>query len=156
MIFEFVYADYQVATPEIVCDLDESTVIITCATEGAEIRYTLDGSEPTKDSNLYTEPIFVENGITVRVRAFADNLFDSEISEYEVSGLSGINGNILDGFKVCKEGSELVVYSDNAVRLPIYSLNGTLIRVADIMEGRNVIGDLQRGVYIIGNVKVRF
>ncbi|MBP7118077.1 MAG: chitobiase/beta-hexosaminidase C-terminal domain-containing protein, partial [Candidatus Cloacimonetes bacterium] len=33
------------------------TVSITCATEGAEIRYTLDGNDPPSNSFVYTGPI---------------------------------------------------------------------------------------------------
>lgn len=38
--------------------------------EGAEIRYTLDGSTPTKDSRLYTGPFQYRNGMDVRARLY--------------------------------------------------------------------------------------
>jgi hypothetical protein len=44
------------------------TFTISCATEGATIYYTTDGSDPTTGSAVYNEPIALENG---GVRAFA-------------------------------------------------------------------------------------
>ena len=38
---------------------DSITVALSCATPGAEIRYTLDGSEPDINSKLYTKPLLV-------------------------------------------------------------------------------------------------
>lgn len=47
-------------------------VILTTATEGADIYYTLDGSDPTVDSILYTDPIEVHGDTTVvSIRAIA-------------------------------------------------------------------------------------
>jgi hypothetical protein len=48
----------------------EQPVTITCATAGVELRYTLDGSEPTLHSTLYSGPINVNNNVTVKARAF--------------------------------------------------------------------------------------
>jgi protein translocase SecG subunit len=45
-------------------------VTVTCPTRGAEIRYTLDGSDPTDASPLYVEAVRVQPGTTVRARAF--------------------------------------------------------------------------------------
>lgn len=48
-------------------------VEISCATEGAEIRYTLDGSAPAAESGLvYGEPILVETTTVLRAAAFKD------------------------------------------------------------------------------------
>jgi nicotinamidase-related amidase len=38
--------------------------------DGAEIRYTTDGSEPTVKSTLYTKPIVVDSTVTLRATAF--------------------------------------------------------------------------------------
>lgn len=52
-----------------VLSLDNGMVSMTCSTEGAEIRYTTDGSAPTKDSEKYTAPVALEKGTTVRACA---------------------------------------------------------------------------------------
>ena len=59
---------------------------ISCDTSGAEIRYTLDGSEPTPASPLYTGELTVEPGVTVKARAYADGMRPSEVAEYTVEG----------------------------------------------------------------------
>jgi len=56
-------------------------VALSCATESAEIRYTLDGSEPGPTAELYTHPIHLEATTTVLARAFKDGYADSEIAE---------------------------------------------------------------------------
>ena len=55
---------------------------LTCATEGATIYYTLDGSCPCNEQTriLYTEPIVLPVGtITVNAIAIADGMDDSEV-----------------------------------------------------------------------------
>lgn len=48
-----------------------TNVTISCSDPSAKIRYTLDGSEPTESSTPYTGPIFVDDDITIKARAFA-------------------------------------------------------------------------------------
>ena len=48
------------------------TVRMAVATEGAEIRYTTDGTAPTEASSLYTEPIQIADATRVAAQAFAD------------------------------------------------------------------------------------
>lgn len=55
---------------------DES-ITLTCATPGVDLRYTLDGSEPTPRSKLYTEPFVVGNSVTVKARAFRPGCMQS-------------------------------------------------------------------------------
>ena len=151
MTFTLVYADWQAAAPELT--VEDTTVTITCATEGAAIRYTLDGSEPTADSELYTVPIdFSGVNLNIRARAFADGMYDSEISELAVNSVVMTN---LDDIKVLKEGVNAVVYSDRYATLPVYTLDGHLVRILNVEPGRNVIDGLGSNVYIIGNVRIR-
>lgn len=49
--------------------LGEQTVTITCSTEGAAIHYTTDGSTPTAESTLYSEPFTVSATSTVKAIA---------------------------------------------------------------------------------------
>ena len=51
--------------------IDETPeVVINNLNNSSEIRYTLDGSEPTKESALYTEPFKIENTTVVMAKAF--------------------------------------------------------------------------------------
>lgn len=56
------------------------TATITCSTEGATIRYTTDGSSPTASSTEYTGSFTVNNGVTIKARAFKDGLTVSDIA----------------------------------------------------------------------------
>ncbi len=50
---------------------DSVTVTLACPAEGAAIRYTLDGSNPTRESPLYAGPFELRRTATVKARAFA-------------------------------------------------------------------------------------
>ena len=55
-------------------------VEITCATEGATIYYTTDGSDPTEDSEIYEEPIVVESDMTIKAVAMMEGYDNSGIA----------------------------------------------------------------------------
>ena len=55
-------------------------VEITCATEGATIYYTTDGSDPTEDSEIYEEPIVVESDMTIKAIAMMEGYDNSGIA----------------------------------------------------------------------------
>jgi hypothetical protein len=52
-------------------------VSLSCATEGASIYYSLDGSTPTAQSTRYSEPLFLFSTATVRAYAAKNGLNDS-------------------------------------------------------------------------------
>ncbi len=59
------------------------TLVLTCPTRGATIRYTLDGSEPTPGSGvLYTGPLNVNNSLFIRAGAFHTNQLSSKITSH--------------------------------------------------------------------------
>ncbi len=55
-------------------------ISLSCATTGAEIRYTLDESEPTQSSPLYEGAFVLTETTTVKARGFKDGQTESEIS----------------------------------------------------------------------------
>ena len=66
------------------------SVTISCPTQGALIRYTLDGSDPTESSALYEEPIIIGNYETnkvVKARAFKQDWIPSAIASETYSVL---------------------------------------------------------------------
>lgn len=83
-----------VATPviEMVEGGEGYVVKMSCATEGAEIRYTQDGSAPTATSTLYTAPIECFFAATYKAIAIKDG---------ELSNVATFDANppyVLDGF----------------------------------------------------------
>lgn len=57
-------------------------VNLTTATPAADIRYTLDGSEPDDSSPLYTSPLPFAQTATLRARAFAVGLLPSAVTTH--------------------------------------------------------------------------
>ena len=62
-----------------------STTVSITANNSQAIYYTIDGSEPTVASTLYTEPFTLNQAATVKALAVADGYLDSEIVSKEVS-----------------------------------------------------------------------
>lgn len=52
-------------------------------TSGADIYYTLDGSEPTEDSFLYTMPITINGDSKIKAKAIRKNMFDSVTNTFD-------------------------------------------------------------------------
>ncbi len=92
------YADSQIVTKEYVYRQVELPVAetggsvssanhriaISTPTDGAMIYYTLDGSEPTAESSIYSEPIEISGSTTLKVKALKDGYADSPIVEYQL------------------------------------------------------------------------
>ena len=77
---------------------------LTATPAGAGIHYTLDGSEPTANSTLYTAPIIIDNDVTLKAVACAEDYYDSEVlmREYRVSTLAVISTYPADGVEVIR------------------------------------------------------
>ncbi len=65
--------------------MDQSHVFILCATPGATIYYTIDGSEPTTASSVYTEAVYVPGNIIVKALAVKEGMTDSAVTTYQVT-----------------------------------------------------------------------
>ncbi len=59
---------------------ETQNVTIACATDGATIYYTLDGSEPTSNSNVYSQAIPVSSTTTINAIAMKDGMNPSNMA----------------------------------------------------------------------------
>ena len=60
---------------------EEQTVTISCATAGADIYYTLDGTDPDENSNLYTAPLLINATTTLKAIGILNGYNNSNIAE---------------------------------------------------------------------------
>lgn len=58
-----------------------TNVSLTCGTEGASIRYTLDGSAPDAGSTIYDGPITIDKAMTIKAKAYKSGMNASDIFE---------------------------------------------------------------------------
>ena len=73
----------------------ESTTVSMSGPDGAEIRYTTDGSTPTAESTLYSEAITLSDTTTVKAIAIKDGN-SSQVSTKEFSKSDGNGGSGMD------------------------------------------------------------
>lgn len=62
-----------------VITLEGAVASITCSNEKAKIYYTLDGTDPTDASQLYKEPVTLEDGQTIKAIAYCEGLDPSAV-----------------------------------------------------------------------------
>ena len=69
------------------------TIFYTPKSHAAQIRYTLDGSEPNNYSPLYTEPVYVPASVTIKAKAYGSES-PTEIADFVIKQpAAGINTN---------------------------------------------------------------
>ena len=97
-IYEFeVYGARQTNKPTLSIESgtydDAQQVTMKTDVKGAEIKYTLDGSEPTEDSETYIEPITISESSYVKAVTYRKGMTLSDAAEAEViiKGTLGIN-----------------------------------------------------------------
>ena len=73
-------------------------ITLTAEPSDAKIYYTIDGSEPTETSNLYSVPIVAEHSFTLRAKAFYGGYKDSEEMNafFNITSLNALNTNPLN------------------------------------------------------------
>jgi hypothetical protein len=60
---------------------DSVALVMTTATAGAEIRYTLNGAEPGQTSPLYSDAIILHSSAKVKAKGFKDGMTPSSVAE---------------------------------------------------------------------------
>ncbi|HIY21286.1 MAG TPA: S-layer homology domain-containing protein [Candidatus Flavonifractor merdigallinarum] len=72
------------------------TVTLTCAQEGAQIYYTLNGTQPTRSAILYTGPFALTQSATIRAFAVLDGWIDSPVSSAQFTYSTPSGGGTSD------------------------------------------------------------
>ena len=117
------------------------SVEIICRTNGATIRYTTDGTEPTRESTEYTEPIAVENTMTIKAFAYTDEE-ESRIVEatYKIKGGHSSASNYKRATKLDELANGMHCIIANTANKKVASdLNGTYLKAVDTELTDNLI-----------------
>lgn len=96
-------------------------VTLTSTAPMAQIFYTLDGSEPTEQSTLYTEPFNVSTeGITVKAVAKGDGYLLSEVAEQPVALKQQLEKPTINVAKGDKQSTVTFAYALDGVEYTLY------------------------------------
>ena len=113
-------ADTPTFTPAAGTYTEAQDVEISCGTSGATIYYTTDGSTPTTSSTVYSSPIPVTEGMTIKAIAVAAGYDDSEVAtaEYTINSGSTPTGKTyqkITSTSDLTDGNYLIVYETGSV-----------------------------------------
>lgn len=145
----------QVATPVISGDnefFNSTTVSISTETDGASIYYTTDGSEPTAESNAYTEAFTIAATTTVKAIAVKDGMTDSYVVSATFTKI-----NVLDNIAALtsQEAGTYYVQLTNATVTGVYG-NYAYIQDASGAVEINTSNTLTAGQVLNGIANVTF
>ena len=94
---------------------EAQAVTISCTTEGATIYYTLDGSEPTTESWVYSEPISIEETTTVKAIAYKGDDASSvaSVTYYIITPIPATTYVKVTNANQLVAGNEYILVTDN-------------------------------------------
>jgi hypothetical protein len=72
----------------------KTKVVISCATDGATVRYTIDGSEPNSHSTKYTGPFYVTDSCMIKAYAGKYDYRDSAVATHSIEKVWGIGDTL--------------------------------------------------------------
>lgn len=123
----------------------QQTVTITCATEGADIYYTTDGTEPTVDGTKYTGALTITPPATVKAMAVKDGMAESDtvtaVFTKKPSGGGGSSSGGGGGGGASSSSSTITISSDsNSVKADV-KISGGTATIGEVDKLNKVIGD---------------
>ena len=157
----------QVATPDFSIAsgtyFETKNVTLSCATGGATIHYTIDGTDPTASSPTYSSPISVSSNTTIKAIAVKDGLTDSEIASetYTIILVSpnakGINTNYytkVTNINELEDGDAVLIVNEGK-SCAMSTTESSSVRLAtDVTISNNTINEPSASVQKITIVKV--
>lgn len=154
-----------VISPEETTFSDEGVAVTISAAAGAKIYYTLDGTNPTEESDLYVAPIALTETTTVKAIAIEEGKSASAVAEkkytYRSSSFqmtSVLGSAVLDETynvggivtAICTRG---IVVTDNSGSLFVYSASFpyTDYAIGDQVSFTGTVGEYGTGLQFDGN-----
>ncbi|MGN0032220.1 MAG: chitobiase/beta-hexosaminidase C-terminal domain-containing protein [Candidatus Limimorpha sp.] len=130
-------------------------VTISCATEGATIYYTLDETEPSEASNLYSEPFTILTTMTVKAKAFKNGFNESNVASAiftkiekstiaEAKALSTNEYALVEGVVIFIDGRNIYI-QDETAGIDLFLNNNTV--PSELMLGDKVRTYGKKAVY---------
>lgn len=144
-----------VATP--VFDTPEGPVTegkmvkITCATEGARIYFTTDGSTPTDSSAVYVFGVSISRDMTIKAVAVKKGMVNSKIAEATYTIDASNEDDLLAEVKLYPNPTDGLFYVTvpEAAKVEIYTSNGTLVKQLNVAAGQTTLQLNQAGMYFV-------
>lgn len=122
--------------------VDKGTkVTLSCSEQNADIYYTLDGSDPTKDGSYalrYTEPITLTEDAEIKAYAVCDGYTDSDVSVFSYSVKKYLIGDVNSDGQV--NGADAGVLNRYAAGWKDYNIKIKNFDAADINKDGKVNG----------------
>ena len=154
-----------VISPEETTFSDEGVAVTISAAAGAKIYYTLDGTNPTEESDLYVAPIALTETTTVKAIAIEEGKSASAVAEKKYTYRSGsfqmtsVLGSATLGSElsvggvvtaICARG---IVVTDNSGSLFVYSASFpyTDYAIGDQVSFTGTVGEYGTGLQFDGN-----
>ncbi len=117
------------------------TVSLSCATNGAQIRYTVDGSDPNESSPLYISPFTISQTTLVKAKAFLTGETSSNTTSLQytfplpISDLLGLRNLNPDGVTLYKITGEVFLTYQQAFRNQKYVQDSQAGLLIDDLNG---------------------
>jgi hypothetical protein len=160
-------AQPQVATPTFDPEGGEyneaQEVTISTTTEGADIYYTTDGTDPDSTSTEYTDAVTVDEDMTLKAIAYKEGMTTSEIASADYTIVTGLNDPMAGNFISIYPNpvrNEAVIAMDNEelqgrFNLKVYNYVGNVVidkqlnKHSSSYNYRLDMSELPAGIYLI-------
>ncbi len=131
---------------------DAQPVTIACADADAQIRYTLDGSEPTEESALYEGPLSISASATIKARAFKEGRDPSEVASAAYSRRAIIGENLVQNAAPVQGETQTLGVAAPGIYAASFSYAGVAGRYGESVELRLAKGGVTRTLATVAAV----
>ena len=133
---------------------DMVSVTITCATEGASIYYTMDGTTPTENSTFYPDAfVMMDMEFTVKAIAVKEGMVSSEIATYHYIpvGIREHEANVTIYPNPTVDQCTIRLDSSIMNEVTVFDLSGKMVRSMKVndQEVKIDMSQLSSGTYFI-------